>query len=243
VQLLKRKFFPFKTIVGGIFLTIFLVGFLFFGFNQFLIREIEVKFDSPRFNLSGLYFLKGKNLLFLDEKKTATILLKNNPRLVSVKLEKKLPNRLIIIIKSENPSCLIRANKGFFLVNNKGKIIEKLTNLTNSNKDLPIINFYQVLYFDRFFLGQVIDYQEILMGLKIVEKVMEFGYEVNTIDILGKDMILLKTEGEEKNIYFNLEKKIETQLYQLEFLLKQLKIRGLPFKAIDLRFEKPVIKN
>jgi len=132
---------------------------------------------------------------------------------------------------------IIKADNGFFLLSQSGKIIIKTK---ENNSGLPIINYYQNLYYYQYQPGEIIDYQDILVCLSFLKKVEDLGLKVDTIDIAGVYMVAFNLD--KKKIIFSLEKNRTIQAYQLETLIKQFQIEGKEFVSLDLRFDKPIIK-
>jgi bifunctional N-acetylglucosamine-1-phosphate-uridyltransferase/glucosamine-1-phosphate-acetyltransferase GlmU-like protein len=79
------------------------------------------------------------------------------------------------------------------------------------------------------------------LALQVVKLVTDLQLDPVSIDINGDDMILCNLSG--KKIFFSTKKDIRQQEYQLTEIIKQFKIKGKQFKAVDLRFEKPIITN
>lgn len=233
LRLLKKKSLITKIIF---FLFLFLTISIFFILNYFfIIKEIEID-SEKKIYLQGISFFKKKSLIFLNLEKAKKELLINNPLIHEITINKIYPNKLRIKIVLEKPVVALKTNNGFFYLNSNGKIIGK----ENKNDGLSLINFYQTVYSNQFNLGEKINYQEIILAINLNKRVKELGYQIDTIDIKARNMIVLKING--KEIFFNSEKDLESQVFQLKELLKRFEINGQEYKKIDLRFKNPVIE-
>ncbi len=88
--------------------------------------------------------------------------------------------------------------------------------------------------------SQYIDGSDIKNTLKIIDKITSSGFSVKVIKIDPPKNLLI--EGIYK-VYFSLDKNIDIQLASLQLILNQAKIDSEKVDYIDLRFEKPVIKD
>jgi len=203
----------------------------------FLIKKIQIVSSDNNIKILGLDYFENKNILLFNSEKAGQELIGKNPLIKSVLIFKKLPDSLVIKAEKDTPIVIIKADNGFFLLSQSGKIIIKTK---ENNSGLPIINYYQNLYYYQYQPGEIIDYQDILVCLSFLKKVEDLGLKVDTIDIAGVYMVAFNLD--KKKIIFSLEKNRTIQAYQLETLIKQFQIEGKEFVSLDLRFDKPIIK-
>lgn len=236
-QLLKKFFLNFLKI----FLFLFFVFFFFIliksSYNLFFLKEIKIVNEERNYVL-GINEIKKMPLFFLDEDNIKNILLKKNPRIKDLKIEKKYPNILIIQIIKDNPIAILVVNNGYFYLNSQGKIVYK-SNKINEEK-IPLINFYQKLDFQNYYPGKKIEFKEIVLALELLKNMNDLNIKVNSLDITSLDVILFNLEN--KRVFFNTGKDINTQWYQFEKIFRQFKIEGKDYKEIDLRFDKPIVR-
>ena len=209
---------------------------IFYWLNDFFtIKKIEV-IAQTKLVVNGLENFNHKNFLLVKNEDIVNKIIESNPQLEKVEVEKKFPNILIIRVELSKALTVIKVNNGFFLLSESGKIIKK----TKSNtSDLPLINYYQKLDYFSFNTGNTLTYKDITISLIYLKKALSLGLMVITLDINGDHMVALKLK--DKEVFFSLEKDQETQIYQFETIIKDLRIQGKSFKKLDLRFEKPII--
>ena len=216
-------------------LIIFLA--LFIATNYFYVKEILLISDDSKMKIIGTSSLRNKNLLLLNLTELEKEIIQKNPTVRSVEITKIYPNKLRLKITSDRAVVAVKADLGYLYLSDKGKITSKKKVL---DKKLPLINYYQKVYFSNYQSGQKINYKEIITVLELVKKAENLGLIVDTVDIVGTYMVAFNLE--EKKIIFSLEKKLEEQEFELETIVKQFRIEGKEFISLDLRFNKPVIK-
>ncbi len=221
-----------------VFLLIFLVScllaILFLLKNYFIVKKINV--NQP-VRLIGFQDLYNKNIIFLNENYYEKALIQKNHEIKTIKIEKQLPETLILNIELDSIIAKIQADKGYFYLSEEGKIIKK------SKEDLsqyPLINFYKKLYLNSYQAGEKIDFIDLKQALYLVDQLKEISLFPYHIDINKDNMIVFNIA--DKKIYFSFEKEIELQLYQLKEIVKNLKIKEEDFREIDLRFNKPILR-
>ncbi|MCX7955884.1 MAG: FtsQ-type POTRA domain-containing protein [Patescibacteria group bacterium] len=234
---LKKFFYNFFKFFLFLFLSFLFFIFIKIFFNFFLIKNIKI-INSEKKDLLGIEEIKKQQIFLLNEEEIKNILLRKNPDLKDVKIEKKYPNSIIINIFKDEEIAFLEADIGYFYLSENGKIIFKSKN--KKNESLPRINFYQKLIFNNYLPGEKIYFKEILSSLKILKKMNEIDVKIISIDINGVDMILFNLENEK--IFFGVEKDIDFQFFQFKKIFTYLKIEGKKYKEIDLRFDKPIIR-
>ncbi|MGB9883087.1 MAG: cell division protein FtsQ/DivIB [Microgenomates group bacterium] len=234
-QLSKKFFNKVKIIILFIFLVLFFLNLFLFLENFFKIKEIEV--NEKNIKIIGLDSLYGKNIIFLNEEKTVEKLIKNNPSIKNIVISRILPAKLSLSLTFTHPLAQLVVDKGFFYLDDNGKIIEKSKNQSVS---LPFLNFYQKIYFDDYQPGQEIFFGEIKKSLYLLKKINQMGLTIKHLDISGNNVIVFNLEN--KKIIFDSLKDQQLQLYQLGQIIKAFKIKGENYQEIDLRFDKPVVR-
>lgn len=202
--------------------------------SYFSITEIEIIGIKK---INGLNYLSKKIIFLLDSEKVKEKILLINSNLKEIDLVKIYPNKIRIKAIEYQPLSLLKTEGGFLILASDGKILERQR---DTDYFLPLINYYQKLYFQNFSVNKKIDLKEILFALYFNDKMNYIGLKIETIDIKGPDMIILNSEG--KSFIFTLNRKKEIQFEELKMILSKLKLEKINFEGIDLRFEKPVIK-
>jgi cell division septal protein FtsQ len=202
----------------------------------FLIKKIELISDK-KFSLANQSELINKNLFFINKNQTAKEIIKKNPILKTVMIDKVWPDTLKVTVNLYEPVAALLVNQGYFNLSFDGRI---LTKTKNSQSSIPVINYYQKLNRDSFQTGDWIDFKDIKQTLFFVDKLEQIKIKPLTIDISGQDMLVFNL-NDNKKIIFSIKKEKELQDNQLELIIRQFKIEGKEYKKIDLRFNKPVI--
>jgi len=235
--LLVKSLKKFKFFLLFIFLCILFFSILFFVNQFFLIKKIQIVSDRE-FLFANRDELINKNLIFVNQNEIANKIVKENSFLRKVIVNKIWPVTLKLTVYFHEPIALLIVNQGFLNLSIDGRILSKTKEVYT---DLPIINYYQKLSSNSFQIGDRIDYKDIQQTLFFIDKLEQINLKPLTIDIKGQDMLLFKLSSE-KIIVFSSQKERQFQIYQLEIIVKQFKIKGKEFKKIDLRFDKPIIQ-
>lgn len=228
----------FKKIYILIFfiITVFLTFFVLTNFRIKKIIIVNNKNNLPL--LKGFASFQNQLIFLTNEKKISDLILKNNPQLEEVKVEKKLPDTIIVYPQTAQIVAQLKTNSGFFLLSKKGKIIKKSPKLIDQ---LTLINFYQSINFYQYQAGNYFNYKEIIIALEFLEKLKNLGFNnINIIDIKSYDVIIFNKD-KKLEILISQNKSKEKIFYEIESLVKKSKFKDKNFKKIDLRFNKPII--
>lgn len=239
-----------KTIIKFLKITFLIAGFgfLIFGFFQlfkgdfFRIDQV-VCFDSldkvqpcqtdlwMKINSMVL----GKNLIFLSPQKLSQEIQNELIVVKEVKLEKKLPRRLIIYLGKRKPIAVVEAKGEYWEVDYQGVVLAKPSQPT----DLPLVVSEELsLSAD----NRRIESSPVLASLDCLYRLLFKSIEVRRLEITSsqKLTLYLKTGPE---VLISLERDLQPQVDSLQLIYERAKIEGRQIKKIDLRFDKPVITN
>lgn len=239
---MRLQLLPLRLSRGKTYIVIFFLGILLFAFLAgiqfiFSVKTITVRGTKEGQAINGLSSLGNKNIVLLSTKKAEQQLYYNNPYLASVFIQKNYPDDLIVTVTFQKPLAYLEVNNGYFLLSGKGRILEKKR---VQEEIYPVVHYYQKLNFTAFQSGDTIDYQDIRTALHFLQKALDLGEAINTIDIIGSDVIALV--GSERKIVVTTEKETGLQEYQMETIIRQFKVEGKDFKVLDVRFDKPVVE-
>lgn len=233
---LKRFFTP-KRLAATLICTAILTIGLVLVDHIFTVKQVRIIGEDEGVSIIGINELVGENLLFLSESDTAKKIYTYNSTLKNVSIVKEYPGTVQLFIAYESPLALLKVNTGAFFLSPAGRIIRKSHTIGTA---LPVINYYQQLNYNAYQTGDAISYQDITTGLFFLEKLLDLGFKIDSIDIKGVNMIGLVSEN--KKFLFTTEKDKGMQEYQLETLVKQLHVEGRDFVGLDFRFDKPVVQ-
>lgn len=232
-----------QTTVIVVLIAIFV--FLFIQSSFFNCKEVII---TGNFWLDEEYIIEsanvpiGNNLFYIDEKNIKSRL-EILPMVKEVKVEKRLPNTLYIIIKEREPALLVVAQEKFILVDSKGFYIQDVETIREFS-NLPLITGLDLE--ENLLYGHEIDSKALKTALKIYEEIWdESNIYFNEINLSsGENDILLYTIegimvkiGDSKNIREKLAVFEKLYLKQIEEgTLSQLEYIDISFAGL------PVIK-
>jgi hypothetical protein len=168
--------------------------------------------------------------------------------LKSVKIEKIVPNKITIFISQYSPmyvtvlksdSCTILSSEGIVL---EEICIEEGTECCLSyskDNELPLFSSSEVdiSLFD--------DDKDRLLIMEDVSKVFQIieSFKFDIVEISLKSDILEFVDSENKKFVFNMAESIDTQIKRYIVVMGKIKSDNMEFQTLDLRFERPVMKN
>ncbi len=235
---LKSKIFWFSFL--GIAMVILIFYFLFF-FPHFQIKDFEIS-GNQKLSLkqienilkektqSKVLFFTSRSIFLTDLKEIENEFLRRFPLIETIKLKRRLPQKIWVHIKEREPVAIFCDKEGCFLMDKNGIIFEK----TEMMDDFLV--FKKEI---KARVGEeVIDPQQISLVFEIKEK-LEKELEVFSKEILIKsleDFSVVTKEGWQ--IYFSFKENLFWQLTKLKVVL-EMEIppeKRESLEYIDLRF-------
>ena len=113
-----------------------LVFSLFFKINTVTVSGDKVYSDKMVTDKSGIEI--GENLFKINETKLSEKLSKELPYIKSITIERKLPDTIIINVTAAKEVAAITTNKGFVLLDEAGKVLDKNASILKEN--VAVIN-------------------------------------------------------------------------------------------------------
>lgn len=239
-QRVSSRFFLAKgfIVVGLFFATIGCIWGLCLFFTWFTIARIEIHIADPENNsIVGTREYYNQSIFLISEQEVAKSITKKNALVESVKVSKVYPYTLRLDVELSTPVAALTVKNGYYILSTKARVIEKTH---EKPQGFPLITYYESLPYEQIQLGIHIDYEDIEAALNLSQKLSDLGVVVDTVDISSFHMIACKGEG--KEYVFSSDGDISLQEYQLEAILKQLKVQGKEYTKLDFRFDKPVIE-
>jgi hypothetical protein len=240
-----KQFFKASFIYTAFILTI-VVGFIgLFIIDQVLrVQEIEIIQEGKKISIVGLQGYQNSNIVLLDTKEVAGSLKRENPSIDTITVLKEYPNKLNIHVTSRSAKVALKGDVGYYMLASDGTILQKVR---EEPKGLPRITYYQKLPFINYQAGQKIDNNDIALCIEFYNRFLKLGMKAQTIDVQDYSMIRFlfaeQKDSVEKEIRISAEKEMDVQWYQIERLIKALRIQGQDYKLIDVRFEKPYFEQ
>ena len=133
---LKKNMLSVLLAVVAMCVGLVLVFSLFFKINTITISGDKVYSDKMIADKSGIEM--GENLFKVNEEKLAEKLSKDLPYIKSVTVERKLPDTIIINVEAAKEVAAITTKKGFVLLDETGKVLDKNASILKEN--VAVIN-------------------------------------------------------------------------------------------------------
>ena len=234
----KRKVKQLLAIFFTVFLTLALCLSMVWFSSVFKVKSITVDKIQSIASLQGINSLKNENMLMLNEQEVAIKIYKANPYVKNVVVKKEFPSTLHLSIQLYIPVLYLQVNQGFFLLAGDGRILSKSKDI---QMKLPVIHYYQKFNSDAYKTAEKMNFKDIVAALFFLKTAQEVGFNVNSIDITGFNMIALNTN--DLKILFTIDKSQTDQAYQLGRVIKQIRMQKKQLKTIDLRFDRVIIES
>lgn len=240
----KLSLIPFlkKNSLAILFVTLTLLitatGWMIY--NNLKINTISIVGKEKDDVIRGIEILKGRNIFLLQKEETENILVAQNPAFRSVYITKSFPNSLKIDISYHTPLTYLDVKEGYMLLSSTGRVLEKIRDDDEIDSSYPIMTYYQSFPYVLYQAGDYIDMEDIRATLHVLQQSKRIGLKIQEVDIQSFYMIAL--EGEGITIYFSAEKKKERVSEEMKKIIKQLTLDGTQFRALNLRFDRPVIE-
>lgn len=248
IVFLKKNILPISILL--ILLLSFLLGFWnvkkyeMYNYNG---NEIETKV----YTIIETYIKEniiGKNFFKIYSNTTENEILKSISYVKSVKIEKSIPNKIILFIDIYKPKSVayVKSNK-CYLLSSEGIVLEELC----TEGDTTCCTEYSSTNNLYFFSSKDVDIAEIqdekkkLLIMDDIEKIVTiietFGYSIKNITL--EDNLVEITDTENHISKFSTSYDIDTQLQRYYAVMGKIKSDSISFISLDVRFERPVMKN
>ncbi len=228
---------PNVSFVAGVIIFICTTAGLIYLDTHYKIKYIKLNSQANDVQVKGISSFQNENLYFLSVKDTKEQIIKNNPYVKDVIVEKEYPDTLALNLSFNKPRAYLQVKDGFYLLTDNAYILEK-TREVKSPK-YPVITYYQNVPFAANQAGQQLLAKDIQDSLYFLSKLQSMRIPINSIDIDGIHMLGLYTENQK--FFFSSEKDIKKQEYQLAAAVSEFNVSGKKFQSLDLRFDKPVV--
>ena len=223
-----------------LFSTLFLIGVSFpLGFWN--VREIVfvgVKNDSQLVNSTTSFI--GESIFLVKSSDLKEEIVKKNPYVKDISLEKIVPWKLEITIEEHIPlyisnsldSCVIFSDEGYkveeICKDCNEQCLERASTFSGIylSSDTVVSNSNSMIFFKEF--------------SDILQILSKFGYEGKSITLLDGIATIMDTDG---HIFvFDITYDLDTQLGRMYLVGEKINTDLIEFKSLDLRFERPVMR-
>jgi len=248
---IKKRTTVFKSKIFWIFVFLFLLlaglFYLLFLSEIFEIKELNISGNEemgtqhlleiiePEIQQSlsfrGKTFLKTKNIFLINSSKLEKTILERFLKIDTIAFKRKLPGTFILDIKERELFAVVcQLENQCFAVDKKGVVFQE-----EEVKNGLLVSFLEE---EKIILGKEIIKPEYLEAIFQVNKNFKDSPDIDIKKLVFFDQRLNVETEQGFEIHFNLEGKIEDQLFNLDLVLRQ-KVSKEEFKNlkyIDLRF-------
>ena len=211
-----------------------LVFSLFFKINTITISGDKVYSDKMVTDKSGIEM--GENLFKINEEKLTEKLSKDLPYIKRVTVERKLPDTIIINVEAAKEVAAITTKKGFVLLDETGKVLDKNASILKEN--VAVINNVKLQEYIEGEKVVLTDEKKTETLIKLFEAIKKADMQLLTeIDL--KNINDIKIKYDDRIIFAvgsltNIETKLARGLAALE---KENEINAYSEGTLDLKTE------
>ena len=240
-RLLKRKF-SFLTIKKIVYIILFcaISGFIififasgFFNVKFIICQKDEFLCSNEEENLFSSAI--GENIFFVNSKKLIDSAKLNNIGLSAIQINKKIPNKIYVNLKSRKAIALLTDGSDNYLIDKDYFIFAKSG---DNAYNLPIIGLQAN---SSFVVGTFAD-EKAKKAIHLAKVLKTFFIPFSKI--ISENNGSLVMQGGGFQAIFSDKKDFETQVISLQLILRSSKMKESGqsrLKKIDLRFDKPVL--
>lgn len=225
-KILKRKK-RIKRILKLLVLLMIIIGGGVFALVSpiFNINEIQVVNNNqiPTDTIVSLSQLQLGENLFKFSCNNAEEEIKTNPYIKNVKVQRKIPNKVVITIEERERKFNVEFLNGFAYIDNQGYILE----ISEQKLDLPVIQGIstqqeQIVEGNRLNEEDLVKLQTVIQIMSIC-KSYELDGKVSSIDITNKNDYVLYMESEKKEIHLGDDSNLSNKMLYVPAILEENK--------------------
>ncbi|MBP5204518.1 FtsQ-type POTRA domain-containing protein [bacterium] len=258
VKRFKPVAFIRKNIVPIVLLIAFVVS-LFCGVWNIKNYEIYLTGDSFDENVRDA-LLKDQVIKYLTENvggrsffgfTTTSIeneIYENIPYAEKVHVTKSAPNKLIVFVEFYKSSVVAQVRDSIcYLLSDEGIVLDELCTTSDDTSCCKnsVTSGKYFLQSDEMNISEYEDGKDRLLVMNTISKIVKlmnmFKFTVNNVVIA--DNVITITDSEGKVTVFTLSDNIDIQLARYYAVMTKIKRDDIKFSTLDVRFERPVMKN
>lgn len=223
-KIMRRKK-KIKKIIKWTTLLLLIVGGIIFALVSpiFNINEIQV-INNNQISTETIMSLSqlqiGQNIFKFKSSQVRKDI-KTNPYVESVKLQRKIPNRIEIMIEERQKNYNVEFLNGYAYINNQGYILE----ISEQKLDLPVIQGVstdqnQIVEGNRLNAGDLVKLETVIQIMNICKN-YELEGKISSVDIKNRDNYILYLEEEKKTINLGDESNLSNKMLYVSTILKE----------------------
>jgi len=190
----------------------------------------------------------GDNFFLLSPSELNTQLVSNISYIKSANVQKSLPNKLEIFVETYKPELLSVLNEDqCYVLSNEGIMLERVCEGETKDCCMKYIetNKLYLLTSSSVDISKLENGKEKLLVMDSISKVTKItyslGYAIEGVTLSGDILELRLTD--KRILRFSMGEDLDVQLERLVIVAGKIKSDKIKFKSLDVRFERPVIKN
>lgn len=190
----------------------------------------------------------GENFFLLSPSELNKELVSKISYIKSADVKKSLPNKLEIFVEIYQPELLSVLNGDqCYVLSSEGIMLERVCEGESTDCCMSYIetNGLYLLTSSSVDISKLENGKEKLLvmeSISMVTKITEsLGYGIKSVTLSG-DILELNTT-DDKILRFSMGEDLDTQLERLVIVAGKIKSDKIKLKSLDVRFERPVIKN
>ena len=212
-----------------------------FNIKQITVSGNEKITENEVISLSGITLNENifKTIISKSENKIL-----ENPYIKSVKIKRKLPTNIEIIIEERKTNFMLEYGSGYVYINNQGYILE----VSSEKLNVPILQGAETDA-ENFTPGNRLCTED-LKKMDTVIKIMDaannndIGSLITRIDIQNSENYMIQFEGEGKVAYLGNATDLSTKMLTIKAILeRETGIEGEIFVDMDLKTNNPVFRQ
>ena len=212
-----------------------------FNIKQITVNGNEKITENEVISLSGITLNENifKTIISKSENKIL-----ENPYIKNVKIERKLPTKIEIIIEERKTNFMLEYGSGYVYINNQGYILE----VSSEKLNVPILQGAETDT-ENFIPGNRLCTED-LKKMDTVIKIMDaannndIGSLITRIDIQNSENYMIQFEGEGKVAYLGDATDLSTKMLTIKAILeRETGIEGEIFVDMDLKTNNPVFRQ
>ena len=212
-----------------------------FNIKQITVSGNEKITENEVISLSGITLNENifKTIISKSENKIL-----ENPYIKSVKIKRKLPTNIEIIIEERKTNFMLEYGSGYVYINNQGYILE----VSSEKLNVPILQGAETDA-ENFTPGNRLCTED-LKKMDTVIKIMDaannndIGSLITRIDIQNSENYMIQFEGEVKVAYLGNATDLSTKMLTIKAILeRETGIEGEIFVDMDLKTNNPVFRQ
>ncbi len=231
---MKKHILTVLLAVAVMCVGVVLVFSLFFRINNITVSGDRVYSDKMVVEKSEI--VSGKNLFRVNEKRVSEKLSKELPYIKEITIERKLPDTLIINVTATRESAAVTTAKGFVLIDETGKVLDKNASILKEN--VAVIKGVKLKEYEEGAMVSFTDAKKTEILLELLGAIKKSGLELLTeIDLKNINDIKIKYDDRitfEVGSLTNIETKLARGVAALE---KENEINSYSKGTLDLKTE------